>query len=434
MERDTTPTNIPESNAKRTLLKKTKTGHIHLGQGLIFVAPQTATNDFNAFLSKADLDPDVISLERIQPTDLGGAVYNSPQLNQTWERQVSNEFLSGQRVPEDFGSFVRAQSRKTIEKLFQIDPENIATMQVDNLMQALRSVQKIIPKLMAGRYASRIILPQKYKYSGHTDFATSCKETGGDMEVVDIPEIQIDGSQDLKTLKDTFQSLKNEGAVALFIDQEHNNNASGFDRDPKLNEPLALLLKEFSDTVVYFGDNAYKGLKESLLEPYPLMQCLIENEVTAFHYTSFSKIGNYRGTPSYKNILTATPGTLADKDMLESSITKIQRPEGIGATADGAILMRHLVDNPEFKAEVRALNLYLQYIRSSLHEALKGTDLANLFSKNTNGIFRCLPPEITAQINSGNEQIVTVGDRINIWPLGDPKTRDFFVKLLLKYR
>gem|GEM_PF-2924595 len=36
------------------------------------------------------------------------------------------------------------------------------------------------------------------------------------------------------------------------IDQEHNNNASGFDRDGSYNQELVKLLQEFKDTIVYF--------------------------------------------------------------------------------------------------------------------------------------------------------------------------------------
>jgi hypothetical protein len=42
------------------------------------------------------------------------------------------------------------------------------------------------------------------------------------------------------------------------IDQEHNNNASGFDRDSSYNDALSKILKEFQGSVIYFGDNAYK--------------------------------------------------------------------------------------------------------------------------------------------------------------------------------
>ena len=92
--------------------------------------------------------------------------------------------------------------------------------------------------------------------------------------------------------------------------------------------------------------------------------------------------------------------------------------------------MRELVDNEDFQSEVRVLNKYLKYIRAELKQWLDWTWLEDLFSEKTNGIFRCMPPNITTILNSGNKQATTVWDRINIWPLGDPKNRKIFLDAL----
>jgi aspartate/tyrosine/aromatic aminotransferase len=197
--------------------------------------------------------------------------------------------------------------------------------------------------------------------------------------------------------------------------------------------------------VIYFGDNAYKWLKEDIVEWYDFMKQLINDGVMAFHYTSFSKIGNYRWTPGYQNILAATPwersntGELrtiladiqkTDTKELLAGLTSIQRADGIWATADGAILMRKLIDNKDFQQEVRVLNQYLKYTRDTLKKELEWTQLEPYFSEKTNGIFRCVPSEVTKILNSWKKQAITVGDRINIWPLGDPKNREFFLEAL----
>ena len=420
---------IPQSKEKQELLKQKNVENIYLGQGLIFVPPETAVQGYNEFLEQNFIDPRDFPLNLVQRKGQGGDFYNSPRLDAIWKDMQDKQFKNGSRSPKAFGTFIRTESRETMEKLFQIDKNEIATMQVDNLMQALRCVQKVIPELI-GEHVSRVILPAKYKYSGHTDFTTSAKKVGTDMEVIEVPEIQIDGSQDLKGLEEAFMQVKRERRIAIFIDQEHNNNASGFDRNPSQNEDLSKLLKKYEGIIFYFGDDAYKGLKEDILAPYPLMQQLIADKVTAFHYTSFSKVGNYHDTPGFKSILTATQGEFANKEALRDAFEKIQRSEGIGATADGAILMNQLVKDAEFLKEVRVLKLYLMHIRARLSEGLKDTELASLFSEKTNGIFRCMPPDITKKLNSGPEQAITVGDRINIWPLGDPKDREFFLKLL----
>ena len=425
MHLNQTPGSIPESKVKRQLLESEDVPNIYLGQGLIFVPPEEAVEEYNAYLKGKDLNPAHLPLGVIQRKGNGGDIYNSPRLDQVWDKIYREQMKTGFRTPEAFGTFIREQSRGTIQKLFQIDADEIATTQVDNLMQALGNVQAVIPKL-APTHVSRVILPQKYKYSGHTDFTSRAIEVGTDLEVVEVPEIQIDGTQDLGALKKAFEKIKTEGRVAIFIDQEHNNNPTGYDRDPAQNDELIKLLKEYEGVVFYFGDNAYKGLKKDVVEPYPLMQGLIDNEVTAFHYTSFTKLGNYRGTPANKNILTATPGTFANKKTLRAAFKATQRSRGIGANEDGAILMNKLVADPDFQKEIRVLNQYLQFTRDSIFKALQGSDLAPLFGPNTSGIFRCLPPEVTAKLNSGDKQVITVGDRVNIWPLGDPRNRQFF--------
>lgn len=429
MHLNVTPNSIPGSKAKRKLLDQEGVPNIYLGQGLKFVAPETANELYNKYLKDNKLKPEDLPLDTIQKKGKGGDIYNSARLDEVWDSIYHAQRKRGYRSPEAFGTFIREQSRETMQELFQIDANDIATTQVDNLMQALGNVQAVIPKL-TGKHLSRVILPDEHKYSGHTDFTGKAKEIGIDMEIVEVPEIQLDGTQDLGALKAAFEQIKSEGRVALFIDQEHNNNPTGFDRDPAQNDELIQLLKEYEGVIFYFGDNAYKGLKLDVLDPYPLMQGLIDNEVTSFHYTSFTKLGNYRGVPANGNILTATPGEFADKEKLRATFQATQRSRGIGAHEDGAILMHELAHDPQFQSEVRISNQYLQYIRDALFKALEGTDLAPLFSQNTSGIFRCLPSEVTAKLNSGPKQVITVGDRVNIHPLGDPKVREFFIEQL----
>ncbi|MFC1600369.1 hypothetical protein ACFL3T_05045 [Patescibacteria group bacterium] len=431
MELDTVPSSIPESKTKKALLDKAEVDSLYLGQGLMFVPPEEAVEEYNELLRQQGGDPNALPLSVIQQKGKAGDPYNSPTLDNVWRSMQNEQFRGGFRTNEAFGQFVHEQARETMRRLFEVDPETIATIQVDNLMQALARMQTIVPKLM-GKPISRVVLPAKYKYSGHTEFVDDCQLKGGDMEIVEIPEVQIDGEQDLESIWVAFKEIQREGRVGLFIDQERNNNASGFDRDTKLNPELSGILEEFKDHIVYFGDIAYKGLKGDVLEPYPLMQQLIDDGVTAFFYTSFSKTGNYRGTPSYKNTLTGTPGELADTDKLRKAFAGAQRAAGIGTNPDGAKLMSKLSGNLGFLQEVQVLNQYLGYVRDRVNAALQGTDLAPLFGDNTSGIFRCLPPEIAGGLNAGENQIVTVGERINIWPLGDPMHKDFFVKKVMQ--
>lgn len=260
---------------------------------------------------------------------------------------------------------IQSVSDQTFADLYQVDPHMVATMQMDNLMQALRSILKIVHKIKYKR-VTHIILPDSYVYSGHTDFVSSFVDIGLGLEIVRIPAVTQDGYQDMDALADICKHIKNTDGLALLIDQEHNNNASGYDRDDSHNQVLSQMLQAYSDTVIYVGDHAYKGLKERLHEPYPLMQQLIADKVLAFHYTSFSKIGNYRGTPSFKNILTGIAGSGVSVDDLSTGREQIRRSEGIGATADGAILMSQLIHDEGFVLEVEVLRLYLCYTRDTL--------------------------------------------------------------------
>ena len=415
---------------KREQLDAAGTKSIYLGQGLIFRPPETAQADFDRYLREKGLDPTDYPLEATQVMGQAGDVYNSATLDETWKSIVLDQRSSGHRAPEAFGSFVQDISSQTIATLYEIDESVVATTQVDSLMQSLECMLMLIPKLTGDQPVSGIILPEQHAYSGHNEFVEACKTKGLGMQVMKIPEVQIDGSQDIDAMRSAFKQIKSENKIALLIDQPHNNNASGFDRDPKYNEELSVLLQEYAGVVFYFGDNAYKGLKEPLLGAYPLMQRLINDSVTAFHYTSFSKIGNYHGTPSYKSILCATSGELADTDALQAALSGTQRGRGIGATADGAILMHELVQNPTFVTEAAVLNEYLQFVRDSIAASLVNTDLADLFGEQTSGIFRCVPAQIAAKLNSGEKQAITVGNRINLWPLGDKETRAFFISLL----
>ncbi|MFH0776938.1 MAG: hypothetical protein V1936_05020 [Patescibacteria group bacterium] len=418
-ELDKIPQSIPEAQAKKALLEKGGVPHVYLGQGLIFVPPESAMADYNEYLLSQGINPGDFPLDLLMRAGPGGAVFNSVRAEQVWKEMQKNQIgASGVRKPEAFQSTIYdGVSGKTVENLFGVDGGSIATMQANDLQDGLRRIRSIIAHLGKG-YISRVILPKQYKYSGHTDFVNDAKLVGGDIAVTEIPEIQEDGSQDLQTMRTEFEKIKSEGRVAILIDQEMNNNASGWDRDPKLNEELASLLKEFEGTIFYVGDIAYKGLKEDVLEQYPLMQKLIEKGVPAFFYFSPTKLTFYRKPPSFKSIVFATPGGFADTKKLKDAFQGCQRaPGGIGCTDNGAILMEKLSSDPEFLKEVRTLRLYLKYILASL-------------GSNTNGIFRCREPQVIQTLNSGSPQAVTVGQRENIWPLGDPKLRALYQQAL----
>jgi hypothetical protein len=77
-------------------------------------------------------------------------------------------------------------------------------------MRALSSVQKAVPELMNGRFIDSIILPKQYKYSGHTDFLASNKKIGLNLDLIEIPEIQIDGTQDLDVIRQKFEKVRDK--------------------------------------------------------------------------------------------------------------------------------------------------------------------------------------------------------------------------------
>ena len=126
------------------------------------------------------------------------------------------------------------------------------------MQDGLRIIQMIIADLCEkNQYASRVILPANYRYAGHEEFIHAQQKTGGNIQMITIPEIQPDGTQDLSKMREVFEGLKQAGLVAMIIDQEMNNNGSGFDRDESLNEELASLLQDYAGTVFYVGDIAY---------------------------------------------------------------------------------------------------------------------------------------------------------------------------------
>ena len=427
MHLSTIPKTIPSSRTKQALLLEQDIPHIYLGQGLIFVPPMSSREWYEAYLKTQWVDPSEYPLATIQRKWAPGEIYNSPTLDTLRQQIQQEQYIDGYRRPESFGKFVQPISNQTVADLYQLDPQHITTIQTDNLMQALRSALKIIAKVK-NKKVTHIILPDAYVYSGHTDFVSSFVDIGLDLQIRHIPAVTIDGQQDMDQLEQLCTHIKNTDGLALLIDQEHNTNASGYDRDGSQNAQMSGVLQAYSEHIVYMGDNAYKGLKERLHEPYPLMQQLVADEILAFHYTSFSKIGNYRGTPSYANILAATPWSDISYDDLQSSFQQIQRSEGIGATADWALLMSQLIHDPEFVREVEVIRHYIWYTRDALRDGLAGTALENLFGQQTHGIFRCLPDPYIAHLNSGDTQVITVWSRINIRPLGDPEMRELFLE------
>ena len=101
---------------------------------------------------------------------------------------------------------------------------------------------------------------------------------------------------------------------------------------------------------------------------------------------------------------------------------------GIGTSSQSAEFINILIQDAQFLKEIEILRLYLAYTRESVFQALKNTDIQTYFDENTFGIFRSLPLEIVKKLNTGNSQVVTVGERINIWPLGDPSKRKIFLE------
>ena len=426
MKLDHVPTSIPKAQEKKALLDGKNIPNVYLGQGLMFVPPESAKPDYEKYLQSQGIDPKDYPLDILRRAGKGGEVYNSPVAEEMWNALQNTDFwqtpngLVPKRKPEAFQKVSYNEiSGETIENFFGIDGNEIATMQANNLQDGLNKIRSILAHLAGdGQYLSRVILPAKYKYSGHTDFVDDAKLVGGDIDTLEIPEIQEDGDQDLQAMRRKFQKVKDEGRIAIVIDQEMNNNASGWDRNPKLNEEFASLLKEFEGTIFYVGDIAYKGMKEDILEPYPLMQELVKKDVSAFYYFSPTKLTCYRKPPSFKSIVFATPGDVANTKDLRTAFKKSQRaPGGIGCTNQGAVWMNQLSKNLEFHQEVRTLRLYLKYILDSI-------------DSKTNGIFRCRDMEIIQQLNSGNPQVITVGPRENIWPLGDPEIRKLYNEAL----
>ncbi len=412
------PSSIPEAQAKKALLEEKNIPYVYLGQGLIFVPRSSAEKDYNAYLRSQGIDSNEFPLAGIQQNGEAGGVYNSARVEEIWYDM--NNTSGPVRASEGFGKVIYDEiSGPTIERLFGLNQNEIATMQANNLQDGLNKIRSIVTHLSDdGQYPSRVILPEKYKYSGHTDFVKDAKLVGGDIDILEIPEIQADGNQDIQAMRRKFEEVKNDGRIAILIDQEMNNNASGYDRDPSQNRGLASLLKKFEGIIFYVGDIAYKGMKEDILEPYPLMQELANQDVTAFYYFSPTKLTCYRKEPSYKSIVFATPGEAANTEKLRGAFLKSQRaPGGIGCTNQGAVLMNKLSQDPEFQKEVRTLRLYLKYTLDSI-------------GSNTNGIFRCLDTETIAKLNAGDPQAITVGPRENVWPLGDPALREIYKKAL----
>jgi aspartate/tyrosine/aromatic aminotransferase len=432
MDINTIPASIPASRDKEKLLQEQGIESLYLGQGLMFVPSSSSNKPYNEYLKSNGFDPAEFPLEIIQKKIEQGAVYTSPRADEILQ-EISQEKFAETYVPSvAFDNFIKEKSSNTFETLFKISQEKITTFQVDNLATALSALQKIIPKLY-GKPVTQIMLPAKYKYSGHTDFTNSAQEIGLDMEVVNIPAIEIDGNQDLENLKKSFEETRTAGKIAIMIDQESNNNASGFDRNPKLNSKLSNLLKEYQDCIAYLGDVAYKGMKEDILEPYDLMQTLEKDKVNAFYYTSFSKLTNYRSNPSFKNFLTGVAGDKFSQENLAQAFTGIQRAMGLGCSPEGAILANKLVKDEKFLQEVRVLNKYLQYVRDTMFSSLQKNNMNNLaeiFNPQTAGIFRCVDDKTAEKLNSGNDQVITVGTRINIWPLGDPANLEKFLQAL----
>ena len=430
---DRVPGSIGDSKTKRAELKQAGITHAYLGQGLVFEPSLSAVPGFEEYLRSRDEDPGEFRLHPLMPTGDTSNIYNSPRLDRVWQDIVKGQYNgAGQRKPAGFEQFVRAQSRDTMEKLFGLPETEIESMQVDNLQQGLLGMQMLVAELH-GRPATGVILPEQFRYPGYDkDFVTweNKRTNGPGLKIVSIPEVQMDGTQDLKALRQVLEQAREDGELLMLIDQEHNNNSSGFDRSIDYNEELSSILKEFSDVVFYVGDTAYKGMKLDILDPYPLQQQLLNDGVTAGHYFSPTKIGNYRGTPTHMSILTLTPGELANTERIRGAMAAIKRAMGIGATEDGAITMNALAHDAEFQGEVRTLNLYLAFVRDRLHGALQGSGIEDYFGPQTNGIFRCLPPEIIAALNSGDRQAVTVGPRINMWPLGDEELNRIFLDIV----
>lgn len=413
------PQTIPESKDKQAFLQNAHIPHLYLGQGLIFTPPETADIPFQHFLKKKGLPSHLHDLSILRKMgNQENEVYYSP----TCKKIILEQSLETPQH-EAFGTFIFPESQKIIEKLFSIRAEDCSTFQCDNLMMALEAVVLSVTHSQK-KNITHLILPEQYTYSGYKDFFNKYTGFSTTLQVITIPSVQADGSQNIQKIEEVLEKIKKKDGRGLFIDQEYNNNASGYDRHEQLNDSLLQVLKQYSQYCVYFGDIAYKGLKETLYEPYPLLSRIhAAKEIESYFYCSFSKITNYRSSPSFKNILFSTQKQSA-------VFHKISRSMGIGGSSQGVKLMYKLIESEEFQKEVETLRMYLWYITETMREKTKSTDIHHCFSESSSGIFRCLPESIAKKINAGQKQIVTVGERINIWPLGDPTKQDFFLSCL----
>ena len=427
MQIDTVPLSIPESHMKKKLLELQNVSHIYLGQGLIFTPPRSADKDFSAFLQTKNIDKNVYSLEFLRKNNnKENEVYCSARMQELWslfeEKQKKSNIQN-----EAFGSFVYEISKNTISQIFSISEKNIETFQCDNLMMALETVFLSVEKTH-GKITT-IFLPQKYQYSGYSDFFAKINALGSQCKIMYIPEVKNSGVQDLEKISERVKYAEKKSEICLFIDQEHNNNASGYDRNIQQNEDLFTIFSKYKKSCIYFGDIAYKGLKESFLEPYDFVQKCSERNIHAYFYCSFSKLTNYRSSPSFKNILFVTQSDALSVQKLKKVLQKIGRSMGIGTSSQSSEFMNLLIKDEIFLKEVEILRLYLAYIKERIFQDLQNTSVQKYFNENTFGIFRCLPVDIIKKINSGKKQVVTVGERINIWPLGDPEKRKIFIEL-----
>ena len=405
------PDNIPEAQKKEGLLQEKDIKYAYAGQGVLFIPPESAIDGYNEYLSSQNLNPKDFPLSVLMAAgSTDGDTYNSPTLDKIYEeiRRKPNE--GGKRANVAFQTRTYNESaRGTVEKLFDIDSTQIATIQSNDLQDSLKLIRSILA-ILAGKPVSRIVLPEKYTYPGYdVDFADEIIRNNPDFEIVRIPEVQENGTQNLEAMEISFQTIKDSDRVAFVVDQPHNNNSSGYDRDPNLNEDLVKLFKKYEGVVFYVGDVAYKGLKEGLNEPYPLMQEFIKQDVNSIWCFSPSKIGNYRAEPSFMNTVFATAGSFADIKKLEEVFNKSERGAGIGVTDEGVKLMQRLATSPEFKKEVDVLSLYLAYIRNVLGKS------------ECSGMFFNVREEEARKMNSGHIQVITVGTRVAIGKFGDPQ-------------
>lgn len=414
------PQSIPEAQTKKKYYDEQKIPYLYLGQGLIFTPPISAEKDFHSFLRTQSLSPESFPLEPVyKKINTEHEVWYSPEFEKTTQQYKPKNQKNA------FGTYQYDISKNTIHTLFNIPENNISAFQCDNLIMALESCFLHF-YAMAQKKFDAIALPQKYKYSGYIDFYKKIKAlqiSNPSLEIIEIPEVDENGNQDIKEIQRIFSSHDTKNI--LWIDQEYNNNASGYDRNSSLNQEILETVRQ-NPHVIYFGDIAYKGLKESLFEPYPLVKKIHEAEIFSYFYCSFSKITNYRDTPSYKNILWAS--TQANQS--QTAFSTIGRQMGIGCSSDGAEIVNRVLKNPIFQKEIQTLNLYLQYIKTTVYNEINDPEIKKCFAPHTSGIFRVLPISCIEKINSSTPSIITVGQRINIWPLGDPQKRQIFIQAL----